>query len=91
MGLVRNINSTYVEVNRNLKILQYEGIVVEQRLGRVRMLKLNYENPKTELLLKALRILNTQTKPHFGVTFQKEVLSETKKLSPGAVNNANSQ
>jgi hypothetical protein len=53
-------------------ILQSEGVVIEQRLGRMRLLKLNYENPKTELLLSALRILNTPTKPQFSVTFNTE-------------------
>jgi DeoR/GlpR family transcriptional regulator of sugar metabolism len=62
MGLVRNINSTYVEVNRNLKLLEKEGVVIDQRIGRMRMLRLNHENPKTKLLLQALKILNTQTK-----------------------------
>lgn len=62
MGLVRNINSTYIEVNRNIKILEEEGVVIEQRVGRMRMLKLNRENSKTKLLLQALKILNTQTK-----------------------------
>jgi hypothetical protein len=62
MGLVRNINSTYIEVNRNIKILEKEGIVTEQRVGRMRLLKLNHENPKTNILLQALRLLNTQGK-----------------------------
>ena len=62
MGLARNINSTYVEVNRNVKILEKEGVVTDQRVGRMRVISLNYENPKTTLLLKALKILNMQTK-----------------------------
>ena len=62
MGLVRNINSTYIEVNRNIKILEKEGVVTDQRVGRMRMLRLNHENPKTKVLLQALKILNTQTK-----------------------------
>ena len=62
MRLVRNMNSTYVEVNRNIKILEDEGVVIDQRFGRMRMLRLNLENPKTKLLLQALKILNTQTK-----------------------------
>lgn len=62
MGLVRNINSTYIEVNRNIKILEKEGIVTDQRVGRMRMLRLNHENPKTKTLLQALQILNTQNK-----------------------------
>jgi len=62
MGLVGNINGTYIEVNRNLKILEKEGIVTDQRVGRRRVIRLNRENPKTTLLLKALKILSTQTK-----------------------------
>ena len=62
MGLVRNINSTYIEVNRNLKILEKEGIITDQRVGRCRMIRLNRDNPKTTLLLKALKILRTQIK-----------------------------
>lgn len=62
MGLVRNINSTYGEVNRNLKILEGEDVVTDQHVGRLRMIKLNHKNPKTKLLLQALKILSTQTK-----------------------------
>jgi hypothetical protein len=60
MKLVRNINSTYIEVNRNLKILEKEGVITDKHVGRLRIIKLNRENPKTELLLQALRILSTQ-------------------------------
>lgn len=66
MGLVRNINSTYIEVNRNIKILEKEGIVTEQRVGRMRLLKLNHENPKTKILLQALKLLNAQNKKKIG-------------------------
>jgi DeoR/GlpR family transcriptional regulator of sugar metabolism len=66
MGLVTKINSTYIEVNRNVKILEREGIISEHRYGRVRMIILNQEDPKTILLLQALKILNTQEKP-FGI------------------------
>jgi hypothetical protein len=58
MGLVRATNSTYIEVNRNIKILEKEGVVTDQHLGRMRMLKLNCENQKTILLLQALKILS---------------------------------
>jgi predicted transcriptional regulator len=57
MDLVRKVNSTYTQVDRNLKILQKEGIVEIKYFGRMRMIKLNRENPKTEVILKALRIL----------------------------------
>ena len=55
--LVRKVNSTYTQVNRNLKILQQEDIVESKYYGRMRMIKLNRENPKTEVMLKALRML----------------------------------
>lgn len=62
MGLARNINSNYIEVNRNVKILEKAGVVVEQRVGRMRIIRLNSENPKTKLLLQVLKILSTQPK-----------------------------
>jgi predicted transcriptional regulator len=60
MGLVRRINSTYNETNRNFKILQKEGIVTDKRIGRMRMIRLNRENPRTVILLQALKILETE-------------------------------
>ncbi|MEM2129909.1 MAG: winged helix-turn-helix domain-containing protein [Candidatus Bathyarchaeia archaeon] len=60
MGLVRKINSTYNEVNRNLIILEREGIVTNVRCGRMRLIKLNRENPKTVLLLQVLKQLEPQ-------------------------------
>jgi hypothetical protein len=58
MELVRRVNSTYNQVNANLLILAQEGIIQEQYQGHLRLIKLNRENPKTELLLQALKILN---------------------------------
>ncbi|UCE15593.1 MAG: hypothetical protein JSV12_06890 [Candidatus Bathyarchaeota archaeon] len=55
--LVRKVNSTYGQVNRNLQILEHEGIVTTHYCGRLRMIKLNRENPRTITLLKALRLL----------------------------------
>ena len=60
MGLVRRINSTYNEVNRNLTILEIEGIVTNVRCGRMRLIKLNRENPKTVLLLQVLKQLEPE-------------------------------
>jgi DNA-binding transcriptional ArsR family regulator len=57
MELVRQVDSTYSQVNPNLKILETEGIVIDEYLGRMRIIKLNKKNPKTERLLEALRIL----------------------------------
>lgn len=56
--LVRDINSTYNQVDRNLRILELEGIVKVERYGHVRAIKLNRENPKTTTLLKALKLLD---------------------------------
>jgi len=59
MRLVRRINSTYNEVNRNLIILEREGIITNTRCGRMRLVKLNRENPKTVLLLQVLKQLDS--------------------------------
>ncbi len=56
MMLVRKVNSTYSQVNPNLHILEKEGIVTEERLGHKRIIKLNRENNKTEVLLQVLKI-----------------------------------
>lgn len=57
MNLVRRANSTYTQVNRNVQILEKEGIVKVRSVGRLRMIRLNRENLKTNALLKALTIL----------------------------------
>lgn len=56
--LVRMINSTYNQVNRNLAILENEKIIKTERLGYLRIIQLNLENPKTLTLLKALELLD---------------------------------
>ena len=58
MELVRKVNSTYNQVNSNLLVLAKEGIIQEKHYGRMRLIWLNRENPKTELLLQALKILS---------------------------------
>ena len=60
MDLVRKVNSTYTQVNRNLGILEKEGIVKSEHYRRIRIIRLNRENPKTEALVKALEILRKQ-------------------------------
>jgi DNA-binding transcriptional ArsR family regulator len=60
MDLVRKVNSTYCQVNRNLQILEQEGIVSSNYCGRMRIIKLNSNNPKTIKILKAIRILKTE-------------------------------
>lgn len=57
-NLVRIINSTYNQVNRNLQILEEEGIIKTARYGHVRIINLNLENPMTLTLLRALEMLD---------------------------------
>ncbi len=57
-NLIRIINSTYNQVNRNLQILEKEDIIKTKHYGHIKMIELNIENPKTQALLKALHILN---------------------------------
>jgi predicted transcriptional regulator len=59
MELVRKVNSTYNQVNLNLQVLREEAIVFDERFGRMRVIWLNRENPKTTRLLQALKILET--------------------------------
>jgi predicted transcriptional regulator len=59
MELVRKVNSTYSQVNPNLQILQKEGIISDEHFGRMRLIRLNKENPKTTILLQALKLLET--------------------------------
>lgn len=64
MALVRKINSTYDEVNRNLQILQKEALITQQYLGRLRLIRLNLNNKNVSILLHALKSLE------FSATFQ---------------------
>lgn len=57
MKLVQKVNSTYNQVNSNLQILQKEEIIFDEHFGRMRVIRLNKESPRTLLLLQALRIL----------------------------------
>lgn len=57
MDLVRRVNSTYAQVNRNLQILEEEGVVNVRSVGRLKMIRLIRDNPRTEAILKALRML----------------------------------
>ena len=57
MKLVRIVNSTYNEVDRNLRILEREGIVIQRYVGRKRIVHLNFKNEKTLVSLKILKIL----------------------------------
>ncbi len=67
MKLVSSVGSTYNELNRNLLILEKEGIIINEypvkiRHGKVRIIRLNRENPKTKLLLAALKTLDCENK-----------------------------
>jgi DNA-binding transcriptional ArsR family regulator len=57
MKLVRTVNSTFNEVDRNLRILEREGIVTQRYVGRKRVVRLNFKNEKTLVSLKILKIL----------------------------------
>jgi DNA-binding transcriptional ArsR family regulator len=56
MQLVRIVNSTYNEVNRNLQILENKGVITQRYIGRKRLIRLNLKNEKTLVLLKILKI-----------------------------------
>lgn len=63
MKLVSKVGGRYNEVNRNLKILEAEGIITSKypdqvRYGRVRMIVLKRESRRTQKLLKALKELD---------------------------------
>jgi len=63
MKLVSNLNTTYNEVTRNLAILEKEGLITDEyrvkvRHGKVRVIILNRDNPKTKLLLTILKTLD---------------------------------
>ena len=65
MKLASNVGTTYNELNRNLLILEKEGIIINEyrvkvRRGKVRILRLNKENPKTEVLISALKMLDQE-------------------------------
>jgi len=60
MDLVRRVNSTYTQVNRNIEILEWEGIIEIKNLGRMKIIQLKREDDKTKAILKALEILGRQ-------------------------------
>lgn len=65
MKLCKNVETTYNELNRNLLILREEGIITdnyEQRVrhGKVRIIRLNRDNPRTRTLFQALGILEQE-------------------------------
>jgi hypothetical protein len=65
MRLVSKVNSTYNELNRNLMLLEREGIATNEyrikvRHGKIRVIRLNKDNPKTMKLLAALKTLESE-------------------------------
>ncbi|MDH5494658.1 MAG: hypothetical protein OEY24_03015 [Candidatus Bathyarchaeota archaeon] len=58
MELVRKTNSTYNQINRNLRILVEENVVMVKHYGRLKIIQLNRESEKTRLLLRALYLLD---------------------------------
>lgn len=54
MKLVQITNSTYNEVNRNLRILEGLEIIMQQHIGNKRIIRLNFENEKTLFLLRGI-------------------------------------
>jgi hypothetical protein len=68
MRLVSATGSTYNETNRNLLILEKEGIItneypVKMRHGKVRVIRLNKESSKTQVLLRVLKALEQPITP----------------------------
>lgn len=61
MALVSRTNSTYNEVNRNLSILEQEGIITNTKYRRLRIIKLNRRNSKTKLLIQVLNALDSES------------------------------
>lgn len=57
MQLILGIRGKYPQTNTELLILQKEGIIIDQHIGRMRIIKLNKENPRTTHILQALKIL----------------------------------
>jgi hypothetical protein len=62
MRLIAGVNSKYPQVNSELQILQKEGIIVDKRIGRMRIISLNKENPNTGVLVQALKLLHGEQK-----------------------------
>jgi hypothetical protein len=58
MKLILKVNGKYPQVNAELQILQKEGIIVDKRVGQMRIISLNRENPNTGVLVQALKLLH---------------------------------
>jgi hypothetical protein len=51
MQLIVRVNNKYPQVNSELQILQTEEIISDKYAGRIRIISLNKENKKTNLLV----------------------------------------
>jgi len=49
-GIAERAGLSYSTVREHLRVLKSEGLVKEKRFGRIRILSLNIENPKTKLV-----------------------------------------
>ena len=59
MQLILGIRGKYPQTNAELQILQKEDIIKDQHTGRMQKIKLNNETPNTNLVLQALKLLNS--------------------------------
>lgn len=58
MKLVQKTNSTYNQINSNLKILKKQQIIFDDHVGYRRIITLNSENPGITDLSNILKILS---------------------------------
>lgn len=65
MRLIVGINGKYPQVNSELHVLQTEEIITDKQIGRMRIISLNKENPKTGVLLQALKLLHSTDDKRF--------------------------
>src|SRR5271157_404318 len=74
--LIRMMNSTYNQVNRNILILEEEGVIKTKRLGHLKIIELQSDAAKTLALLKALELLDRHDSNSRIPAGQNEYLSE---------------
>ena len=58
MNIVKSVHGSYNEVNRNIQILEKEGIINSYRMGYSRIISLNTKNPLTINVIKAIILLD---------------------------------
>jgi DNA-binding transcriptional ArsR family regulator len=59
MLLILKVNGKYPQVNSELQILKKEEIIIDEHVGRMRIIRLNKENLNTNIVLQALKLLNS--------------------------------